>query len=329
MRRPISPITLVVASVALASGPASAQMGYQANSLEWLVVDSDIVVRASVASVERTFIPNPQPQFYRNPEYWRVVTLKVHETIKGERAESLTFTEWTMSDDRIGEGWKAAGREQLWFLVRKERREGGFVEPKEIAARSRLAPYGGGWSAIRLGSPVPEERNYSPMPPPIFAMGLDVLRDPDLILVAARAAALEGGEAGRVEAHGLDLPRGFMQRSGRSGDANSLSVPIDRRLEKLARRLVESPDSFLTFSDRSEAGRLRLEGIRALRHFASEKNAALLRPLLKDPTSSIHEGPTGVKEKVYDVREAAYETLRSWGIAVDKPVLREDAPRSP
>ncbi len=118
--------------------------------------------------------------------------------------------------------------------------EGG-EEPKEIAARSRLTPYGGGWSVIRLGPPVPEEKPFTQMPPPIFTMGLDVLRDPDLILLAARASALEGVGAKRVEGHSIELPRGVMQCSGKSGDANSLGVPVDRRLEKLARRLIERP----------------------------------------------------------------------------------------
>lgn len=218
MARPISRLTLAVAALAwaLLAARGSAQMGYQASSLEWLIADSDVVVRASVAAVERTPIPNPEPKFYRNPESWKVVTLKVHETIKGDRVESLTFTEWTMSDDRIYEGWKAAGREQLWFLARKGREPGGGEEPKEIAARSRLTPYGGGWSVIRLGPPVPEEKPFTQMPPPIFTMGLDVLRDPDLILLAARASALEGVGAKRVEGHSIELPRGVMHAPARA-----------------------------------------------------------------------------------------------------------------
>jgi hypothetical protein len=66
-----------------------------------------------------------------------------------------------------------------------------------------------------------------------------------------------------------------------------------------------------------------LEGVRALRHFPSEKNTLLLKSLLDDPTFSFQVSPEGTKEKVYDLREAAYESLRSWGIVVGKPVLRE------
>ena len=330
MVRPICPLMVAIAAVAwvLIAGRGSAQMGYQACSLEWLVADSDVVVRASVSKVERVPIPNPEPKMYREPEDWRTVTLTVHETLKGDRAESLAFTESALGSDRIYEGWKDAGREQLWFLVRdKERGEGDDAGADRAAARSRLKPHGGGWSVIRLGPPVPEERGFVSMPPPIFTMDLNVREKPKDILEAARGAVAEGGKRGQVQGHGIDLPRGVMQRSGRSGDANSLCVPIDRRLEGLARRLIGSSGDFLPEAERTYADQLRLEGVRALRHFSSEKNVALLKTLLEDPAWSIHVSPAGTREKVYDLREAAYETLRSWGILLAEPVLREGVPR--
>ena len=329
MVRPISPLSLAVAAIAwaLIAGRATAQMGYQACSLEWLVADSDIVARASVSKVERVFIPNPEPKMYREPEDWKTVTLKVHETLKGDRTESLTFTERAFGSDRIYEGWKDAGREQLWFLVRdKERGDGDDAGADRVATRPRLKPYGGGWSVIRLGPPVPEERGFVSMPPPIFSMDLNVREKPKDILEAAKVAVAEGGKRGRVQGHEIELPREIMQRSGRSGDANTLRVPVDRRLEGLARRLIESAGDFLPGAERAYADQLRLEGIRALRHFPSEMNVVLLKTLLEDPAWSIHASPAGTREKVYDLREAAYETLRSWGIVLAKPVLREDSP---
>ncbi len=330
MARPISRLTLAVAAFAwaLIPSPASAQMGYQACSLDWLVADSDVVVRASVSQVKRVPIPNPNPKMYQEPEDRITVTLKVHETLKGVRAESLEFTEEILGYFRVYDGWKEAAREQLWFLVRDTEREGDAEPEAGIAPRLRLKPYGGGWSVVRLGPPVPEEKGFVAMPPPIFSMDLSVLEKPNDILDAARAAAAEGGKRGRVQGHDLDLPRGVMQRSGRSGDANSLRVPVDRRLETLAHRLIESPRDFLAGAERAYADQLRLEGIGALRHFSSEKNVALLKPLLGDPAWSIHVDPDGKEEEsIRPPRSGPYETLRSWGIAVDKPVLREDAPK--
>jgi hypothetical protein len=131
----------------------------------------------------------------------------------------------------------------------------------------------------------------------------------------------------QVKAHAIELPRGVMQRSGRSGDVNHLTVPIDQRLEKLGHRLIEAPGVFLAKAELVYADRLRLEGVKILRHFPTEEHIVLLKSLLDDPVSSIHVSPEGTKEKVYDIREAAYEALHSWDIDVSKPVLREDPPK--
>lgn len=314
-------LLITVACGALNAGVGSAQMGYQACSLEWLVADSDVVVRASVAGVERAPVVHEDDGVFRNPEVWKTVTLRVRETLKGEPAGSLTFVERTFAFDQIVEGWKDAGREQLWFLVRDREREG---DGDEVAARSRLRPHGGGWSVIRLGPPVPEERGFRALPPPIFTMDLNVLEEPKEILEAARSAVAHAGQRGRTRGHEITLPRAIMQRSGTSGDANSLTVPTDPRLEALAQRLIESPGDFLSKAERPfYRDSLRLEGAKALRHFPNEENIPLLKSLLHDPAFSIHVSPDGTKARVYDVREAAYEALHSWGVVVEKPVLRE------
>ena len=60
----------------------------------------------------------------RSMRVWKTVTLKVHETLKGDQAKTLRFAERTLTDDTIYEGWRDAGREQLWFLMRNEPHEG-------------------------------------------------------------------------------------------------------------------------------------------------------------------------------------------------------------
>ena len=58
-------IRVGVASVLLAGiGEVRAQMGYTAASIEWLVADSDIVVRASVAGVDRTPVVQAEDGMY-------------------------------------------------------------------------------------------------------------------------------------------------------------------------------------------------------------------------------------------------------------------------
>lgn len=123
-------------------------------------------------------------------------------------------------------------------------------------------------------------------------------------------------------------------------------VPIDARLEAVARRLIASPGDFLPADrprpkdaeDRERQERLaqgekdllRRQGVRALAHFQSKENVAALKPLLADPAAWVQtverNGLPGVEERVYHIREAAYEVLRGWGVDVERPVLREAVP---
>lgn len=238
-----------------------AQMGRTAYSLEWLVADSDVIVRASVAEVERVPIPNPEPKIPQNPRVEKRVTLTVDETLVGEHTHFLVFTDQTLAYDHILEGWKDAGTELLWFLKRVEERG---ADPDEESPR--LKPYGGGWSVIRLGPSVPEERGFSSVPPPIFTMNLSVLEESADIMDAARAIAKDAAEHGHTESYNLTLPHSVMRRSGKSGDINLLRLPVDHRLERLASRLIESPEDFLAEDELVNARWLRHEGIKALTH---------------------------------------------------------------
>lgn len=64
-----------------------------------------------------------------------------------------------------------------------------------------------------------------------------------------------------------------------------------------------------------------------MRYFKSDKNTARVRPLLEDsePTYVQLAYEDKGEERVYGVRYEAYQTLTSWGINVEKPVIREEA----
>lgn len=297
---------LVVLALAVAAIPAPsavrAQMGYEAPSLEWLVADSDVVVRALVVNVERTPIPNPNPETYRNPVERQTVTLKVREALKGQALDSLTFSKQTSPSDRIYEGWRDAGIEQLWF----------FKRAPDDESNEALKPYELGWSAIRLGPAVPAEKGYSRVPPPIFSMNLEVLTESEEILEAARLAVDALGEAKPLPSHEITLPREIMQRSGKSGDANRLTVPVDGRLEVLAHRLINEPGAFLRDGEGGYAVRLRQEGVKALRYFPSPKNRRLLRGL-PDALSTL---PARDRVPVEEIQEMAADILQAWALEV-------------
>jgi hypothetical protein len=127
----------------------------------------------------------------------------------------------------------------------------------------------------------------------------------------------------RIHTFGLKVPRELVggtewEKYYGTGGHLVLSVPADGRLEKRAWDYLRS-ENFST----------RAEGARALRYFKSDENVARVKPLLKDPGRYIREHAEEGKgsEAVYVVRYAAYETLKAWGIDVEKPVLREDVPK--
>lgn len=213
-----------------------AQVGHQEPSLEWLVARSAVVVRASVGDVSVELHPDDRA--------WLIVTLKVHEKLKGRPPETLRFAESTLSSDKRYEGWKGAGRELLVFLLNNARYK---PEEKDVQARFPFIPYGLGWTVVRLGPPVPQEEGWELVPSVLFRNNLDILEEPGKILDAARRAAAAGRVAvGEPREHKLSLPRSVMEWSGRSGDFNHLLVPVDSQLETLAKELIQSPAEVLS-----------------------------------------------------------------------------------
>ncbi len=66
----------------------------------------------------------------------------------------------------------------------------------------------------------------------------------------------------------------------------------------------------------------RVAAVRTLASFQSGANERLLRNLLNDPQRDHY----AQGQLDYTTREAAYEVLKKWGVAVAKPVLIEKLP---
>jgi hypothetical protein len=354
MRTPLISAVSAIVLGAVATGSGRAQVGYCTTTIEGMVAGSDVVVRARVARCSRGEVKEQRRR--------QVVTLKVMETIRGREGDTLTFMHEGLASDHIFEAWRDAGREHLWFFAREGARPGpGAFGDEDPAARHHLVLS----RVVRLGPPVPAEAGFGPPGQgpwslPVFDHDLSLLQEPEAILRAARAAAAEWRGRRPPDVHHIDLPRSVMQRSGRSGDANRLDVPVGPHLEALARRMIASPGDFIARSDfltpTDDAGRkhvetwlgftrdlLRLEGVRALGRFRSDANIATLKSLLDDPAyRGLNKQENGVfvfKEGVpitigreYYVRKEAYATLRAWGVAVDQPVIevldRREGPSS-
>jgi hypothetical protein len=333
--RPILCLAMTIVLLT-AAGLCRAQMGHSTTSIEGLVAESSIVVRALVADVVR------EPA--GGTRWWETVTLKVTETLKGPPEASLTFAHnYSFASDVFG-AWKDAGREHLYFFIPN----GDYWKdagPGDLAARHPLTLL----QVVRLGPVVPAEKGYGPPGQgpwrlPLFTKDLKVIGEPEALLKAARASSVEGRGRGKVEIHRLDVPRVVMNKTGRVGDANAVFLPVDRHLEDLARRIIRSPSDYITPADfgpaNDEASRaknaawvqssrdhLRAEAAKALRYFKSDENIALLRTLLDDPATIEGIHFDGEKQidlgREYFVRKAAYETLRDWGVRVAEPILRD------
>ena len=298
-------LAIVVTANGAVGQPLYAQKGYSPSSVEWLTASSDVVALASVADVaykDRT----PGPGETRSEWQWVTVTLKVRTTLKGKAPETLVFVVERQRGDNTFSRWKESGQSVVWFLEeigdKKEELPPDFPAVPEGQPRLRKSPRG----EIELGSPKTGKR----VPQPVFSMDFRVLDEEDKIVEAVKAEVARR-EKGPARVIWIPMPRDVAERSGRSGDANQLGVPVNSRLEELGRGWVGSKEDWL-----------RRAGVQALAQFKSEANAAILKLLLDNKTSWI-ETKDGREERVYYIREAAYKALQEWKVPVPKPLLRE------
>ncbi len=296
-------------------------MGYSHKSLETRVLASELIIRGKVIGISLST---------QDPDRWRDVSIEILEALKGDSPGKIVLTmgKWTEPEmKKVME----SGVEQLWFLRKTKIPKPGYPdEYKHSNKRQNLFEW--------LSRPVPMKgplATLSGNEKAIFSMNFSLLRSGTEVLEAVRLAVKAG--AGD-KSHGFHPPRSLMQLCGTSGDANSLLVPADHRLESIAQELIDSPGTTVARASRhivldggSEKDAeefnsqmkvwhpfLQKEGVQALANFQSEENIKRLKSLLGHPaTKSIN----GSKIRYYYVREAAYKLLKEWNVDVDKPVL--------
>jgi hypothetical protein len=267
------------ALAALATPTAAAAEINVGESLEWMVADSDLVVRGQVLSV--TASRGPGQVVYERAR------VRIDETIKGVARPVVDILVRHVGPAERPSSWRADRSELLLFLVDSSRRAGEDTAYRRAPFAVRAGVHG--LSAIRLGAASPEA----------FTMDQRVLSSRAAILDAARAAGKFAGRT-RPTPFNLDADGPIFQRLW-AGSAVWLQVPIDARLEVLARSAIGSSRL-----------RDRLQAVRALGHFKSAANIALMKRLLADPGSHVEiEGKR--QTRVFAVRAAALANLRAWG----------------
>lgn len=301
-----------------------AQMGYDLYSIEWLVAEADAVAQGRVIDVRHEAIDQQRRS--------TTVTLAVSEKIKGVVPPKIDFViETHVSDDHFNT-WKQSQRAILWFLARTQAGDThGKHQVDNSSSRIRWMPVADLY-AIELPK-TPTERLSRIPPPPIYSLDLTLLKTRDEILTAAHRASQELDSKTKPRSHKLEISHEIAQRTGRSGDINRLTVPVVKQLEKVASDWTNAPEMTLRRIEipaekdkipplsMTDIGLMRVQGIRAMRYFRTDKNIQTLRALLNDTSLAYRtivraDGSTA-EEKTYYVREEAKRVLKDWGVEVE------------
>lgn len=276
------------------------------DSLEWLVADGAVIVRGVIVDLASDKAKD-ESRFSMTPidswSLWSIVTFEVRECLKGNKAERVKFAvrndEFELPAATL-EGWQKSQRELLWILKRSD--SASSPPPVwELLVRHKTDLQASPVSR-HLVPPIPRDLWGMPAVIPLgpqdaedarrlafMTIDLKVLKTPDEVVKAVRAAITEKQGFGPVRSHTMSLPRMVAHRTLASGTDNSLTVPVDRRLEEFARRLIQSPGDFVSKEDckyyPDSPEHLRREGVEALRLFRTEKNLAFLQSHKRAPTS--------------------------------------------
>lgn len=320
--------TLFLVGFALAPAIAYAQCHLSYHSIEPRVARADVVVageisralRRKVEASESSSAAGRRIDHEAKVEY--VLTVKVHETLKGEEADVIELVDETYSIDRRYDQWAEARSTILWFLG------------PPVAAGETMddgAPARREFSMLRIGTAASDEQGFKTSIPPVFSMDFTVLHEEKAILARARQFAKK--QPGPLRIHSITIPHEVAAQCSPPCDGNALVVPVDASLEETARRLIASPQEFLPGNaplDSLAGFQLRLGGVEALQYFKSNENAALLRSLLDDSTAVYRTFDAGSREsmtvKEYPIRAKAYGILRQWNVDAPRPVTEVITP---
>ena len=149
MRRlPIERLLLVAASVLLWPLCAQAEL-MVGESLEWIVADSDLIVRGTIAKVE-AFKDERQTA-------WERATVQVNETLKGTTIAPPTFLVRCVGIAEKPSEWRQEGVELLLFLVKSSRYES--LDPCPSGRRAKTPTFVAGVGSRAFGKPAQRTSN--------------------------------------------------------------------------------------------------------------------------------------------------------------------------
>lgn len=260
-------------------------------SVEWGVTTAGWIGTGTIVEVKS----GETDGFY----LWEEATLRVTETLKGDKKEFVSFGARFFSGGEKASAWKRDGCEILLFLTEGKQL---LVEDPKYANHD--------WSFVRVEACA--FRLDGAPKQPMFDTSFAVHRTKKDILAATRAA-VQGMQKDKPESIRVEVPwdsPAFKALYG--GSSVFLIVPLDKSMEARARIWLANGDAELATTAVGILGRLK-----------SDENVAHLKTALSDTRSWIEQAGGNPRKNVYPVRREAARVLREWKIEFTEPVLEE------
>jgi hypothetical protein len=279
------------------------------DSVEWMTVDCELVVKGKVAGVVKS--PGEGDQVYED------VTVSISEVLKSDYKGTTVAFRWMTykgKKHKTASNWQKSKHEMLFFLIKGDpKKEKGSYKDRWTLRTSRTAVIdldNPGKSAITADFKKLEE-SKDVLKAVRARVALIKQSDPKLKKhEVGREPSVFGPQKGFVR---LDVPA-FSQawEAVYADSACYLIVPPDYQYKVLAMQLCKSKD----IDD-------RVSGTQMLCNYPDKEVIELLKAYLNDTTMTKYGDGEKVVKIVYCVRKAAYESLLTLGEKVQKPVLEK------
>jgi hypothetical protein len=256
--------------------------------LEATVADADVVAIAVPVRVWRV-----QEKVNGPPGR---ATIRLHEVIKGSAGPEVTLVLPSFYAPEI-ETWGKVGGPRVVFQLNSDRAP---WHPRETGLPLALRTFG--WSLGPGSASAGDDPAGGSRLPYAVTVEMRVIYDLNEALAAVRAAAARTvGEAVRYEV--LTVPESSsLCRVFPQFQYEELRVPVDDRAQAAAWKWADDPAYALATAT-------------VLRHFDSDRNAAILTRLLDHPVHEASGRPGKSVTWTYPVRLRAYAALQRWGRA--------------
>lgn len=301
MRTPRIAAALSLPLLVLLAAPAARAELVMADSLDWIVADSDMVVRGQVSAVEDLGTIEGWP--------WARVTVAGRETVKGAPAAGpVVFTIRLHPPEQVA---LKGAPDVIAFLVNSTRYAGYEPSPPGVALTARRIRAWGPPPVLRLEAEALRKADE------IVTRGFGVARTAESVLTHARAAARRtpGKAIGHVT---LDAP--FDSEAGRAlyaGSAVMVTLSVDAGLASEARGWLGSDELHR-----------RLDALKVLAFFQTPEHERLVRGRLADSGFWTETESGGARRRVFAVRKLAWEILTiRWKLSsIPRPTVEEPLP---